>query len=286
MGFSASYCNICGTQPDDNCYMLYMDNESCECHTKECEACAYVMPEEDRDFMKNVRLIFEDGTVSGVGEGNDWPGFAVILNDGTRVYSDINLRGGDEKVGLMLHTVCFDLLNSVLLSKNITYQQVFDWYYDNCEEDDFSWQIFLKFDLGFVSQRQEQEYVLYKGEEWVTRRPDVLPPIPDLDPKAVGEHTTHPYVFEIVLLELYITDVDTLFQLELTCRYFHHFLSSYQAQCYLWKKVCMLNHMIIDPTICEQLKDWRKYAFLCQQHPNYRNRARIMGIIDRIVNQF
>ncbi|CAO3652115.1 unnamed protein product [Cunninghamella echinulata] len=176
MGGWTVYYPLCGLTPLSTDVKHYRDTEE-----------VYAIPEEDIEFIEIVRVLLPDGTVSSKGTC-DWPSPVTCFDNEEEkniIMACYNVtlffsHCEEEIDGIMIHSLCFDLLKKVLFyrfnpsphdSPHLTLEQVYNWFSGNLDDTT----LYLKhYDYGLVSDSQGKSYELYKGEEWVTKRPDLL----------------------------------------------------------------------------------------------------------------
>lgn len=293
------YCPICGLTPlilDTTYFINIEDCLKCDfCVEKNkwhvCKNRVYEMPKEDEEFLETVRVLLSDGNISSCGT-SDWPGPVTCYDDNGNIITYNNIpksyHSEDEIDGIMIHSVCVDLLKQSVLLNKLTWQQIYNFLYKNCDGHKM---ILKKYDYGFISKSQRQNYELYKGEEWALNHPNQLP-----SPKTILLHNQNKTniqwkrnnlekVFDILFIFEYIDNIHEFLQLKLTCKSFYQYLTSPLAVKYIWKKICISKYMILDKNdLCDNNINWHKFAIMCNNNLNYKNRMRIMDIINYIVS--
>lgn len=167
MGGWTVYCPICGLTPITADVKIYRD------HKENNEPSdRYDLPKEDYDFLETVCILLQNGDISSTGTCS-WPspvtcydenGNKILYNNTPKFSFDKNKEGG-----IMIHSICLDLLKETIILNNLTLKQTFEWLYKNTH---YNRMLLENYDYGFISERQKQDYELFKGEEWVTKRPD------------------------------------------------------------------------------------------------------------------
>lgn len=295
MGGWTVYCPICGLTPHESDVSIYYNSHNCsKCKgaitpDDYCEDCIYNIPVDDLYFISSVRVLLFNGDITPYGK-SDWPGPVRIYdNENYYTYQNYNLNFDvpNEYQGIMIHSICFDLLNKEIQLNKLTLKQAFYWIYENVH----NLRMLLKnYDYGFITKRQQQDYELFKGEEWVTRRPDKIPSLPNLNKKIIRKinwkMNKFEQVLDILLLDLYITDIITLLNLRLTYRSLYYFLSSEIANIYIWKKICLTYLLLNDEKdqYENEIFDWYKYVIIGIKNQNFKNRIRIINIVKYIVH--
>lgn len=181
MGGWTVYCPVCGLTPhtkDISFYRDYYNCKKCEkIHELDgdsfCEDHTYNIPEEDYIYIETVRILMSNGYISLNGT-SDWPSPVTCYdeNENEILYNNTpKLCSDGNQEGIMIHSVCVKLLNKQLLLNKLTWNQVYNFLYENCEEGNM---LLENYDYGFINKRQQQDYELMKNEEWTTKRPDNL----------------------------------------------------------------------------------------------------------------
>ncbi|KAI9016985.1 hypothetical protein BC832DRAFT_598459 [Gaertneriomyces semiglobifer] len=220
----------------------------------------------------------------------------------TRFYATM-AHDEDKEIGLFMHLVCGKLLLGALQQRDdVTGRDLFLWLCDDNLTDYYPGNIVpIEHLYGGIEKFQGQWFALEKGYEWVTTNPDPVPGIRYVVPEEkmterLGDNLklSGPGLFarlpsDVVLLILDLLDYQDLLELERVNRATRKLLLS-QEYVGFWKKRCRPWKTEIEEDIDADRSvedvDWAKiYKHWYPSCPNARNRARIMEVVEYILDE-
>ncbi|KAJ3189268.1 hypothetical protein HDU85_002896 [Gaertneriomyces sp. JEL0708] len=232
------------------------------------------------------------------------PGEEHAVKEYNTMFYSTMAHDKDKEIGLFMHSVCGELLLGALEQRDdLTGRNLFLWLCDDNLTHCNPGNIVAIEDLyGDIEKFQGQWFALEKGYEWVTTNPDPVPGViyvvpEEKEPKRRGDsyESSSPDLFarlpsDVVLLILDLLDHQDLLELERVNRTTRKLLLSYDYAGF-WKRQCRPWITEIEEGIEAEDRnskdvDWAKvYKHWYPSRPNARNRARIMEIVEYILDE-